>query len=34
MEMWIWRKMNNSSWIERNTNEQVSKDVRKKNIYI
>ncbi|KAF0701769.1 putative transposon-derived protein F52C9.6 [Aphis craccivora] len=30
MEMWIWRKMNKTSWVERKTNEQVLKD---KNIF-
>ncbi|KAF0691551.1 putative transposon-derived protein F52C9.6, partial [Aphis craccivora] len=26
MEMWIWRKMNKTSWVERKANEQVLKD--------
>ncbi|KAE9532958.1 hypothetical protein AGLY_009386 [Aphis glycines] len=30
MEMWIWRKMNITSWVERKTNEHVLKDVREK----
>jgi len=30
MEMWIWRKMNKTSWVERKTNEQVLKDVSEK----
>jgi len=30
--MWIWRKINKTSWVERKTNEQVLKDVSEKGI--
>jgi hypothetical protein len=30
MEIWIWRKMNKTTWVERKTNEQVLKDVSEK----
>jgi len=30
MEMWILRKMNKTSWVERKTNEQVLRDVSEK----
>jgi len=32
MEMWIWRKMIKTLWVEKKTNEQVLKDVREKGI--
>ncbi|VVC42049.1 Hypothetical protein CINCED_3A022977 [Cinara cedri] len=28
IEMWIWRKMNKTSWVEIKTNEQVLKDIQ------
>jgi len=39
MEMWIWRRMIKTLWVERKTNKQVLNDARKnarvlKNIYI